>query len=511
MTIGGRNRSACRLVGSHVITSASKRFLPARTVASRKTTVALAAAAVVAAGIAPAVAGGRASAAPTFGRVVALPAYAGGEPSLAVDHRDPRNVFVTAPQGIPAGVGGVLGAAPNGVGFWASRDGGRSFPTRANVGSAAGGGDSDVEVGSDGTVYVADLEAAAAAVCTSTDHGRSFTSGNPLSPVDRCNGVTSNQEGPENDRPWLTSGRRGEIYLTYHDFAAGFPVILRSDDKGATFTPCGTVLNPSGPAGQNYTPTGGTLVAKPAIDRSGRMFVEVTEPDRTASPVGASLNHLFIAVADRGCAGGTVFRNYSVYSNPGADLGKIFNAVTTDGAGPVYVIAAGVTGAGQKTTNVWLFVSHNHGVTWSRPIRVNTPNLRANVMPALVGGLRGNEVAVSWFGTSSSGDPNYPKNQWRYYAATSFDGGRHFTQTTVTPRPIHYGDICTEGLACGATPGGASNRNLADFASIAVDPRTGQLLLAFPGDPYNRPDINGKNTGSSTAYVTRQVGGRPLR
>ncbi len=481
------------------------------TSARRKASVALASVAVAAAGMAQALAAGGAPAAPRLGRIVTLPGYAGGEPSLAVDPRDPRNVYVTAPQGIPAAVGGAAGGASDGVGFWASHDGGRAFPSRANVGSAVGGGDSDVEVGTDGRVYVADLEAVAAAVCTSDNHGRTFTSGNALAPVDSCHGVTSNHEGPENDRPWLTRGTHGEVYLTYHDLAAGFPVVLRSDNKGATFTPCGTVLDPSGPAGRNYTPTGGTLVAKPTFDRAGRMFVEVTEPDQSGSPTGAPLNHLFIAVANGGCARGTVFKNYSVYANPGADLGKIFNGVTTDGAGNVYVVAAGVTAARQRTTNVWLFVSHNHGQTWSRPLRVNTPNLRANVMPAVVGGLRGNEVAVSWFGTSTSGDPNYTKDQWRYYVATSFDGGRHFNQTTVTPRPIHYGDICTEGVYCGMTPGGPSNRNLADFASIAVDPRTGQLLLAFPGDPYNRPDINGKNTGSSTAYVTRQVGGRALR
>ena len=131
--------------------------------------------------------------------------------------------------------------------------------------------------------------------------------------------------------------------------------------------------------------------------------------------------------------------------------------------------------------------------------------------PAVVGGLRGNQVAVGWFGTSTSGDPNTTTNQWRYYVATSFDGGKHFAQTTVTSKPIHYGDICTQGLFCGLIPGQPSNRNLADFDELQVDPRTGLLVVAFPGDPYNRPDINGKNTFGSSAYVVRQVGGRPLR
>jgi hypothetical protein len=482
---------------------------------SRRTAVAVAGSLVALAAVPPALgasSSGRA-AAPTFAKPVVLSGYGGGEPSIALDSSHPGDVYVVAPQGIPAVVGGVLGSPDKGIGFWASHDGARTFPVKANIGSSAGGGDSDVIVGSDGTVYVADLEAAGTSICTSTNHGKSFTSGNALSAVDSCSGVTTNQQGPDNDRQWLNvqHGQQDTLYLTYHDFAGGFPIMESSTDHGQTFTPCGTILDPNGPAGQNYSPGNGTLVAKPAIDKSGRVIVEVTEPALVSPPVGAALNSLYLAVADKGCTGATVFKNYKIYSNPGADLGKIFNSVTVDGAGNIYVIAAGKTKAGQATTNVWLFVSRDHGAHWTAPIRVNTPNLKANVMPAVVGGLRGNELAVGWFGTSTNGDPNFLKNQWRYYVATTFDGGKHFAQTTVTPSPIHYGDICTQGLFCGLIPGQPGNRNLADFDELTIDPRTGKLIVAFPGDPYNRPDLpNGKNTFSSSAYVVRQVGGKPL-
>jgi hypothetical protein len=457
------------------------------------------------------------STAAKFTKPVVLKGYAGGEPSLALDPRNPNNVYVTAPQFVPAIANSLIGApaGDKGVGFWASYNGGRTFPVARNVGSYTGGGDSDVAVGSDGTVYVADLEATAAAICTSHDHGKSWASGNVASAADDCSGVTTNQQGPENDRQWLTvaHGQADVIYLTYHDFSAGFPIIERSTDGASTFAPCGSILNPSGPAGQNYSPVNGTLVAKPAIDPAGRMYVEVTEPAKTTTQVvGAALNSLYIAVSDNGCSPGTLFKNYTVYTDPGADLGKIFNSVAVDKAGNVYVIAAGKTKANQKNTNVWLFVSHDHGVHWSKPVQVNSRGLKANVMPAVVGGLRGNEVAVGWFGTSSNSDPNYQKNQWRYYVSTSFNGGRTWNQSTVTSSPIHYGDICTQGVMCGLIPGQPSNRNLADFDSISVDPRTGQLLVAFPGDPYNRPDeTNGPDNFSSSAYVVRQTGGRPLK
>lgn len=485
---------------------------------TRRTTLAIVSAVgtlAAAAGPVVAHAASGSSVAPKFTKPMELKGFGGGEPSLALDPSNSKNVYVTAPQGIPTGANVVFGSSTtSGVGFWASHDGGKSFPIAQNLGSSFGGGDSDVEVGTDGTVYVADLEAAGAAICTSGDHGKTFTSGNAAKAADNCKDVTSNQQGPENDRQWLNVGRgqTDAVYLTYHDFAGGFPIMERSDDHGSTFSPCGTIIDPQSEAGRQYSPSNGTLVAKPALDPSGRMFVEVTMPPLQSPPVGAVLNSLYIAVADHGCPNGTVFKNYKVYSDPGADLGKIFNSVSVDRAGNVYVISAGKTKANQSTTNVWLFVSHDHGVHWAAPIRVNSPNLRANVMPAVVGGLRGNEVAVGWFGTTDSGDPNYLKNQWRYYLATSFDGGKHFNQSTVTSSPIHYGDICTQGLFCGLLPNQPGNRNLADFDELAVDPHTGELIVAFPGDPYNRPDLpHGPNNFGSSAYIVRQVGGKPLR
>src|SRR3954447_8210031 len=206
-----------------------------------------------------------------------LQQFAGGEPSLTYDPNGNGNVFVTAPQGVPSAAGAVISGGPlKGVGFWGSHDGGLNFPEVLNTGSGTGGGDSDVEVANDGTVFVADLEATAAAICTSHDHGKSFPD---------CDApVATNQQGPENDREWLTHGPKGELYLTYHDFAAGFPLIFKSTDGGQTFAPCGTIIDPSGPAARQYTPQGGTLVSKPVVGRDGTVYVEFTTPDSTASP-----------------------------------------------------------------------------------------------------------------------------------------------------------------------------------------------------------------------------------
>ena len=449
-----------------------------------------------------------ASAPLTFSAPLKLDKWSGSEPSITIDPKDPNAVYVSAPQRIPALFNGVTGNpqdGTNGVGFWASHDGGKSFPINSNIASATGGGDSDVEVGLDHTVYIADLEAVASDLCASTDGGKTFVSPTLLGSTP-CGPVSGNHQGPEADREWLTRGNNGELYLTYHDFAGGLPIILKSTDKAKTFIPCGSILDPGGVAGQNYSPIAGTLVPKPVIGKDGSVFVEVTEPDQISPPIGASLNHLFMASSKGGCNG--VFANHLIYTDPGASFGKIFDNQAIDGGGVLYVVAGGKTKKNNTTTDLWLFTSHDSGATWSAPIRVNTPDLKSNVMPAIAGGLGKDQVVVGWLGTKTSGDPNDTKAQWRYYGATSFDGGKTFTQATVTPDVIHYGDICTQGVFCGLIPGQPSNRNLADFSSVAVDPQTGCAVFAIPGDPYNRPDLpNGPNNVDSSAYVSRQVGG----
>src|SRR4051794_36454772 len=233
------------------------------------------------------------------------PYWSGAEPSIAFDPSGDGHVYVTAPQGIPTALGLVAGVSDSaqGVVFWASPDHGQTWPTNLITGAGNGGGDSDVEVLQDHTVLVADLEAIAADICTSKDFGASFQ--------DCDGGIATNQQGPENDREWLTRGTKpGEVYLTYHDFAAGFPIIEKSTDGGQSFAPCGTIIDPSGPAAPTYTPEGGTLVSKPVIGGDGTIYVEFATPDQTAPPVGAQLDHMYMAVAKGGCNGLTVFTDY---------------------------------------------------------------------------------------------------------------------------------------------------------------------------------------------------------
>jgi hypothetical protein len=210
-------------------------------------------------------------------------------------------------------------------------------------------------------------------------------------------------------------------------------------------------------------------------------------------------------VATGGCNGGTVFTDYTIYENPAANVANIFQADAIDGSGELYVLIGGnLDKSDADRTNLYLFTSTDGGKTW-RHTQVNPDGLGANVLPAVAGGKAAGEAVLGWFGSTSK-DPNDTKAQWRYYAATTYDGGQTFAQSTVTPDVIHYGDICTQGVFCGLIPGQPSNRNLADFSSAATDPATGCTALAIPGDPYNRPDQgdSAPNNFDSSVFVSLQ-------
>src|SRR4051812_2369565 len=411
--------------------------------------------------------------------------FQGGEPSVSFDPAGDGHVYAVAP--------GANGS--NGVGFWRSSDHGQTWSAAKAIGSSAGGGDSDVEVGLDHTVYVADLEVAANAICRSHDFGATFDSG--------CEtGTASNQQGPESDREWINHDLHDKnvLYFTYHDITAQLPLVYRSENGGSSFTPCGNVYEPGSDAFLNFGP-GGTDVGKPAIGADGSIYVPITEPDNPGSP-GSTYNHFDMAVGPGGCKGGTQFSNSVVYKGAGADLANIFSSVVVGVDGTVYALSAGKLTGAQKTYNVYLWTSHDKGATWSKPIKVNTPDLTANALPAIATGLGAGQLAIGWYGSGLAGTPADDKNQWRYYVATSTDDGATFAQATITQTPFHFGGICTGGIQCVA----GGNRNLLDFSSIGVDPADGTVVPVIPGDPFDTPQNDASD--SAAVYVARQTSGR---
>jgi hypothetical protein len=438
---------------------------------------------------------GTAYGAPGFSDPAALPhslpgsgQLNGGEPSLAFDPSGDGHVYAVAP-----GADGSLG-----VGFWGSADAGATWQYAKAIGSLAGGFDSDVDAGIDHTVYVLDLEAASSAVCRSHDFGKTFEDG-------CANGAAQDQAGAEEDRQWLTHDPNDAkvLYFNYHDLALEYPILEKSTDGGGSFTPCANLVDPS----QSLFPASlaNTVVGKTAVAKDGNIYVPIAAPTPTQAVTSASATPSYgqvVVAYHKGC-NGDQFANTQVYANDNASFANLFvsNVVGPDGA--LYVLASGKLNQNDGF-NTYVWVSRDGAQHFAGPYKVNPPTLKANVMSAIAAGTKPGQVAVSWYGSADASDPNDTNGTWRYYAATSGDYGKSWTQFTVTPNVFHYGDICTTGIAC-STSGG--NRNLLDFSSIAANPATGRYMTVFPGDPYDTFDREkAGNTDPAAAYVSCQGG-----
>jgi hypothetical protein len=454
-----------------------------------------------------------AAGATSFTSPVKLTGATGGEPSIVTDPFG--DAFVSGPQGIPAGAN-----ESEGVGFWRSTNDGTSFAPAKIIGSNSGGGDSDL-LFAHNALYVADLEASTAQICKSTDRGLTFNGIGPTPDPNHCTTTNGGQAGPSDDREWLTAAPDGTLYLTYHEFVSAQPVAFRSDTAGGDdfSNACGSlVTDPTIEANVPTDITGGTLVAKPVTDSQGNLYVLFSTSTQHENALAQSqgqpsgtFSQLYLAVSHDKCktfTDYTVFDGEKRYGENTVQFGDIFNDLAIDGADNLYVIGAGYIGQTQfaKTANVYLFHSSNHGQSWSSPQQIGDSNA-AHMLPAAAAGPRAGQLSIGYFRTINGvTDPNSTAGKWTYATAqstTANGGSPSFTYSDVNPGFVyHNGEVCNEGILCGTTPNGPSDRSLLDFTAAAIDTH-GCTLYTFAGNPTGSP---GKNDGTNTFnYVTRQT------
>jgi hypothetical protein len=451
-----------------------------------------------------------------FGAPVALQGGCGGEPSIDLDGKG--NVYVSSPKGIINVLGSCQGlaASTQGAATWVSNDGGSSFGPLINVGTLIGGGDTDTTVDrGTGNVYLADLEAAAADVCVSTDKGQTYHT--VFTGAESCTtpfNITG-QAGPSNDREWLTvygptaTYAHKDVYLTYHDFATNLPEIWTSQD-GGPFLPSvfPAITNPSFAAASSN----GTLIAKPVLDKDGNIYQLVATP----SAQGGTIDQLWSVVSTDH---GQNFTATQVFdgSSAGANLGLVFNDLAIDGAGNLYALVLGNAAGPTPPDNVYLWVSTDKGATWKQH-QVPTDG-KAVALPSLHGGPLAGQLVFGFYHSTNTTDTNDLTGQWKYTALVSTDAGGAaptFTSANLgsASNPatgiVHQGQICTAGLNCTTGqvvgPAGSGNRNLADFSSVTVD-QNGCAIFVYADDGKILPDQSNFDFPLIGNDVTRQTSG----
>jgi hypothetical protein len=485
----------------------------------RRTNLTTAISALAAAGVTALVLAAGASAADFTTPVQLSFPPSGGEPSIATDPQG--DAFVVGPQRIPSGASGH-----GGTGYWRSTNDGASFAPGTFIGSYLGGGDDDI-VYSGGALYTADLEAAATEVCKSTDRGLTWGGIGPVPDPTQCSTINSGQTAPSDDRPWLAADPSDpqRLYVVYHEFVSAQPLGFRTDNGGADnfVNPCGSIVtDPSIEANVPTDITGGTLVARPVVDKSGNLYILFATTTQQENAQAASqgqpsgtFSQLYLAVSQNHCqtfTDHTVFDGQSKYGMNTVQFGDIFNDLVIDGAGNLYTVAAGAIGTKPfpSGANIYVLKSTNHGQTWSSPTELSTQN-GTQMLPAAVAGPGAGQLEIGYFRTINGvTNPNDTSAKWTYATAQSTNAAG--TSATYTYRDVnpgfvyHNGDICNLGILCGQVPGGPSDRSLLDFTSAALDTNNCPLFT-FAGNPTGSPGNNSYPPTPTYNYVTRQLSG----
>lgn len=338
-----------------------------------------------------------------------------------------------------------------------------------------GGGDADVDIGTNGTLHASTLIFIINANTFRT--GRGFQLG--VSAISCPNGATAfnlsncTQEIIDfagDDRQWVTSNGN-HVWISYHDSKNSSLIrVQRSDDDGVTWKRVGDPI-----VGQGQTTAGATfnnIQGKLVADRTtGDVFAVYAEgvPGILKAKT-TTLNHVMVS---RSTDLGKSWTASAVFVDPRlVDLGQIFPALAVDQVtGKLYAVWS-------DAHNTFFASSGDHGSTWSGPKIVNVAPALTTVMPNVA--ARNGTVDVVYYGTSAA-SKNDPTAVWNTYLSQTTDDGASFTQSTVSNTSNHTGIICTGGTSC--APG---TRNLLDLFEVAIDPQNGQAGVIYTDDTLTK-------------------------
>src|SRR6266436_2321702 len=441
-----------------------------------------------------------------------LPAGAGQavEPSMTVDSQG--TIYVESIRGVPGGLdlwrwNEAADGGPNANGtlpfkYEGQPDCGIFVTTFCTTsGLAPGGGDGDVAVNAANplnnvpNLAVVSLAAAEVTGSHSTNRADTFST-----PDLAAAGV------PFDDRMWIDAlDDPNHVYMEYHDFGTTSQIFVqRSNDGGQTYTDgLGTVVDAA--TEPSVGPPTGNIAGQIKVDQSsctshGNLYQIFVGPD---NPIDNSNNSSsFFNAAYVGVASGVSltnptlsFTDYKIFScgagstcPSGAGLGNLFPALAVDNFGYVYATWS-------DNTTIYYSFSMSHGTSWSPAIKVtqNTSQAgKSNVFPWVAADADGH-VAIAWYGADHAGNSNTVPltTKWNVYVAETVNGHAikpMFTLSQATDHVNHTGQISTGGLL------GSSDRSLADFFQIAIDPTNHLTNVAYADN----------HAGTSVSYFTRQ-------
>jgi hypothetical protein len=421
---------------------------------------------------------------------------AGGEPLVFADKAHHTLIYTSHEgtthlyrPGLVSGATAEFGVNyRNQVNLWTSADNGLTWtrvnfaagfvsPPVANVGFS----DPDLTQDAGGRIYDTGIDLVNDALFSSTDGGRSWTTGTV-----NCS---------EGDRPWLAGGHPDEVFLATNTTSGGHQV-FRSTDGGRS-CPIDGIPDSGSLDGHQY-------------DGNGKLLYDPIG-DRLAEPVTFD-DGLGVGTWNRGDAAFTPHRVYtgSTYAH--------WPMLVEDRAGTLYLVwdtdphvpgtSGGCDGGETPAANqVQMAFSKDFGQTWSAPRTIAAPANARAFWPWAVAGDAG-KVSIVWYQTDKIADLACQPAAMSVMEATvtGADSATPHQQTVdVVGRPIADNNLCQNGTTCVAT---GEDRRLGDFFTNALDER-GCVLVAT-GDTTQKDPLTGAERSTSLPLFVRQTSGPRL-
>lgn len=331
------------------------------------------------------------------------------ETSLVLNPKNPKQMFICEPSGVPALFDGSSF-------YYVTNDGGKKWKEiSVEVGAATDtrqvafeGGDCDVAYDAAGTMYTADTWVGNLSVGSSRDNGETW------------DGTAVSVSAPVVDRPWLVGGPPGTVYLTYHDLQCCAPSAMwftKSTDYGKTFSPALpiTTANHEGA----YTWEGNFVVSPSGKD------LYLVYSRRVGGMVSGFPEQISLASSHDG---GTTWTTTQIATIP-LETSSIYPSIGMDKAGYLHVAWAAPRDGDNP---IFYAMSKDKGVTWTAPKALNAG--KTGQAPWVAGGRPG-EAAIAWLGSPSGkvdGD-----SDWYFYWARVTNG--KVTTGTTTTQPMWTG------------------------------------------------------------------------
>jgi hypothetical protein len=404
-----------------------------------------------------------------------------------------------------------IAAAPDGTLYvttplqiWRSTDGGESYqalgdptcpvfqlespacaaPLEQRNPGLDGGGDGDIAVDGSGRVHWLGLfgESGPIPYQSSDDLGETFTSG-----ID-----VSNETG--SDREWITATPEGHVFAAWRD-QEGY-VVNRSLDRGETWLGKVEVLDTAPVGGQIiFDPSDHDRLYIPLVDTGGSGLGEAGPELKIARSIDAGASWEILTVAALPASASDLLAATS-----------IFPTVAADDAGTLYMVVSQRqldVGAPKPASQyaVYLYVSTDHGETWTAPRQVSPP-MKVAIFPWVAAGAPG-RIAITYYqNTVGLPNDNLPDlwNVMLVESVTADQAEPAFAVVQLNELPNHVGSVCTNGSICLLTGG---DRSLLDFFELVIPP-DGQPRVTWSGDSFTPPYI------SSTVFAGGAQG-TPLR